>query len=48
MDNEPETLRKADDEYSEDPYFSIRANMTCLYSDSCSSMVTTGTVLKIQ
>lgn len=46
MDNETETLRKAD-EYSEDPYYSIKANMTCLNSYSCSSMVTTGTVLKI-
>ncbi|XP_047670481.1 uncharacterized protein LOC125141367 isoform X1 [Tachysurus fulvidraco] len=47
MDNDPETLRKADDEYSEDPYYSIRADMTCLYSDLCLSMVTTGTVLRI-
>ncbi|MCJ8750068.1 hypothetical protein PDJAM_G00195210, partial [Pangasius djambal] len=47
LDNEPETLKKADDEYSEDPYYSTKANMTCLDSGSCSSMVKTGTVLKI-
>ncbi|XP_076866590.1 uncharacterized protein LOC143517713 [Brachyhypopomus gauderio] len=47
MDNEPETIRKAEEEYSEDPHYSTKVNPTCLNSDSCSSVAGSGTVIKI-
>ncbi|XP_076866489.1 uncharacterized protein LOC143517645 isoform X2 [Brachyhypopomus gauderio] len=47
MDNEPETIRKSEEEYSEDPHYSTKVHPTCLNSDSCSSVAGSDTVIKI-
>ncbi|KAI4887383.1 hypothetical protein NFI96_002917 [Prochilodus magdalenae] len=47
MGNGPEILRKADEEYSEDPHCSTKTNATQLDCDSCPSLTSTGTVIRI-
>ncbi|XP_049336944.1 uncharacterized protein LOC125802883 [Astyanax mexicanus] len=47
MDGEAETLQLAEKEYSEDPWFSVKAEISCLQSNTCPSDIGRGTVIKI-
>nr|XP_023667379.1 uncharacterized protein LOC111843772 [Paramormyrops kingsleyae] len=47
MDQETDTLQRAQQEYSEDPHYSIKVDKACIENDSCIPTAVSTTIVKI-